>query len=129
VPGNGPASYRNAKVVTVVDKDIDVMDRTQIMFALGSRWQPAPATETIGDVQGIVTDPSQPVQGRTSKIIIDATMQWPEEGGREKFPPTNRALLEKDEPNIFAEVDRLYAGPVGATLRGWRLNPSPGRFF
>ncbi len=104
-----------AKVVIVVDKDIDVMDRTQIMFALGSRWQPSPATEIIKDLQGIVTDPSQPVQGRTSKIIIDATMQWPEEGGREKFPATNRSLLEKDEPNVFAEVDRLY----GTKLAQW----------
>ncbi len=104
-----------AKVVIVVDKDIDVMDRTQIMFALGSRWQPSPATEIIKDLQGIVTDPSQPVQGRTSKIIIDATMQWPEEGGRDSFPPTNRALLEKDEPNVFAAVDRLY----GTKLAQW----------
>jgi 4-hydroxy-3-polyprenylbenzoate decarboxylase len=104
-----------AKVVIVVDKDIDVMDRTQIMFALGSRWQPSPATEILKDLQGIVTDPSQPVQGRTSKIVIDATMQWPEEGGRQKFPPTNRSLLEQDEPNVFAEVDRLY----GTTLTRW----------
>jgi len=104
-----------AKVVIVVDKDIDVMDRTQVMFAIGSRWQPSPATEILQDLRGVVTDPSQPVQGRTSKIIIDATIQWPEEGGREKFPATNRALLEKDEPNVFAEVDRLY----GTVLAKW----------
>ena len=114
--GHGVAD-RNpiAKVVIVVDKDIDVLDRTQVMFALGSRWQPSPATEILKDLTGIVTDPSQPVQGKTSKIIIDATMQWPEEGGREKFPATNRALLEKDEPNVFAEVDRLY----GTSLTRW----------
>ena len=104
-----------AKVVIVVDKDIDVMDRTQIMFALGSRWQPSPATEILKDLTGIVTDPSQPEQGKTSKIIIDATMQWPEEGGRDKFPATNRSLLEKGEPNVFAEVDRLY----GTALEKW----------
>lgn len=104
-----------AKIVIVVDKDINVMDRTQVMFALGSRWQPSPATEILKDMQGIITDPSQPRQGRTSKIIIDATMQWPEEGGREHFPPTNRSLLEKDEPNVFAEVDRLY----GTALEKW----------
>ncbi len=104
-----------AKVVIVVDKDIDVMDRTQIMFALGSRWQPSPATEILKDLTGIVTDPSQPKQGKTSKIIIDATIQWPEEGGREKFPATNRSLLEKDAPNVFAEVDRLY----GTALEKW----------
>jgi 4-hydroxy-3-polyprenylbenzoate decarboxylase len=104
-----------AKVVIVVDKDIDVMDRTQIMFALGSRWQPSPASEILTDLMGLVTDPSQPKQGRTSKIVIDATIQWPEEGGREKFPATNRALLEQGAPDVFAEVDRLY----GTTLAKW----------
>jgi len=112
VPGNGPASYRNAKVVTVVDKDIDVMDRTQIMFALGSRWQPAPATETIGDVQGIVTDPSQPVQGRTSKIIIDATMQWPEEGGEKNSPPPTAPCSRRTNPTYSRKL-------TGSTLALW----------
>ncbi len=104
-----------AKVVIVVDKDIDVMDRTQVVFALGSRWQPAPASEIIPDLMGIITDPSQPKQGRTSKIVIDATIQRPEEGGRSDFPATNRALLEKGAPNVFTEVDRLY----GTALARW----------
>ncbi|MEO8225046.1 MAG: UbiD family decarboxylase [Gammaproteobacteria bacterium] len=104
-----------AKVVIVVDKDIDVLDRTQVLFAVGSRWQPSPAAEILPDIMGLVTDPSQATQGRTSKIVIDATIQWPEEGGREHFPPTNRSLLEKGAPDAFAEVDRLY----GTTLATW----------
>jgi 4-hydroxy-3-polyprenylbenzoate decarboxylase len=121
-PGQGLAAgkvvaERNpiAKVVIVVDKDIDVMDRTQVVFALGSRWQPYPASEVFKDLTGIITDPSQPVQGRTSKIVIDATRQLPEEGGRAEFPPTNRALLEKGAPNAFALVDKLY----GPALKKW----------
>ena len=55
------------------------------------------------------------MQGRTSKIIIDATVQLPEEGGRKDFPPTNRALLEKGAPDVFAEVDRLF----GTSLKDW----------
>jgi 4-hydroxy-3-polyprenylbenzoate decarboxylase len=97
-----------AKVVIVVDKDIDVLSRTAIVFAVGSRWQPDPASEIIADARGIITDPSQLIEGRTSKIIIDATRQLPEEGGREKFPETNRALLLQGAPEIFAEVDALY---------------------
>ena len=104
-----------AKVIIVVDKDVDVMDRTQVLFAMGSRWQPSPASEIIKDLPGIITDPSQLVQGRTSKIIIDATVQLPEEGGRKDFPPTNRALLEKGAPDVFAEVDRLF----GTSLKDW----------
>lgn len=104
-----------AKVVIVVDKDVDVMDRTQVLFAVGSRWQPSPAAEIIKDLTGIITDPSQPVQGRTSKIVIDATIQLPAEGGRLDFPATNRALLEQGAPNALAEVDRLF----GTTLDQW----------
>ena len=104
------------KVVIVVDKDIDVMDRTQILFALGSRWQPAGATEILKDMWGLSTDPSQAQQGRTSKIVIDATRQWPEEGGREKFPATNRSLLETAVPGVYAEADRLF----GTLLKTWK---------
>ncbi len=105
-----------AKIVIVVDKDVDVMDRTEVLFAMGSRWQPHPAAEIIEDAVGIITDPSQKVQGRTSKIVIDATRQLPEEGGREHFPETNRALLEQGAPEVFAEVERMF----GARLREWR---------
>jgi 4-hydroxy-3-polyprenylbenzoate decarboxylase len=105
-----------AKVIIVVDKDIDVLDRSQVVFALGSRWQPNPASQVIKDIGGIITDPSQPVQGRTSKIIIDATRQLPAEGGRDKFPELNRVLLERGAPQSFADVDRLY----GPALRAWK---------
>jgi 4-hydroxy-3-polyprenylbenzoate decarboxylase len=105
-----------AKVVIVVDKDINVLDRSQVTFAIGSRWQPYPASHIINDIGGIITDPSQKVQGRTSKIVIDATRQWPEEGGREKFPELNRVLLERGAPEVFEQVDRLY----GTRLRDWR---------
>lgn len=122
-PGQGLAAgriiaQRNpiAKVVIVVDRDIDVLDRTAVIFAIGSRWQPDTASEILKDVVGILTDPSQPVQGRTGKIVIDATKQWPEEGGRTDFPATNRELLERGAPSALAEVGRLY----GAQLKNWR---------
>jgi 3-polyprenyl-4-hydroxybenzoate decarboxylase len=75
---------------------------------MGSRWQPDPATEIVSDSRGVATDPSQVVEGETSKIIIDATRQWPEEGGRPDFPETNRSLLKSAAPNVFEEVDALY---------------------
>ena len=36
-------AYLKQKNVPFVDKDIDVLDRTQVLFAVGSRWQPVPA--------------------------------------------------------------------------------------
>ncbi|MBN8280516.1 MAG: UbiD family decarboxylase [Gammaproteobacteria bacterium] len=105
-----------AKVVIVVDGDIDVMDRTQILFAVGSRWQPGGATELLKDKWGLSTDPSQAQPGRTSKIVIDATRQWPEEGGRAQFPETNRRLLETAVPGVYDDAERLF-GPL---LKAWK---------
>jgi len=122
-PGQGLAAGRKiaernpiAKVVVVVDKDINVLDRTDVVFAIGSRWQPHPASEIIEDIMGLMTDPSQVEYARTSKIIIDATRQLPGEGGKEVFPETNRALLEKGAPGIFAHIDKLY----GEVLSNWK---------
>ncbi len=101
-------SHPIAKVVVVVDKDINVLDRTAVVFAMGSRWQPHPATKIIEEAFGIGTDPSQLVERQTSKIVIDATKQLPGEGGRAEFPELNRVLLEKGAPKVFEEVDALY---------------------
>ena len=109
-------SHPFAKVVIVVDSDINVYDRTAVVFAMGSRWQPHPATKITEKAFGIGTDPSQIVERETSKIIIDATRQLPGEGGRGEFPELNRTLLEQGAPNVFAEVDALY----GEALREYR---------
>ncbi len=105
-----------AKVVVVVDKDVNILDRREVVFAIGSRWQPHPASKIIEDAFGLQTDPSQVKYARTSKIVIDATRQLPAEGGREVFPETNRALLEQGAPGIFDHVDKLY----GEALRSWK---------
>jgi UbiD family decarboxylase len=97
-----------AKVVVVVDKDIDVYDRTQMMFAMGSRWQPYPATEIIQEARGMPLDPSSPNRPMSSKIIIDATRQWPEEGGPESYPAMNRELLQDMAPESFVQVDQFF---------------------
>ena len=97
-----------AKVVVVVDKDLDVYDRTQMMFAMGSRWQPFPATEIIESARGMPLDPSSPNRPMSSKIVIDATRQWPEEGGPEIYPEMNRTLLTDQAPESFERVDQFF---------------------
>ncbi len=106
-----------AKVVIVVDSDINILDKAQVLFAVGSRWQPYPASSIIEDTWGLMTDPSQAKSGRTSKIVIDATRQFAAEGGREKFPETNRALLKKGAPNSMAEVE----AQLGDLLNNWEI--------
>ncbi len=106
----------NSKVVIVVEEDLDVMNHEQMIGALGARWQPYRTTHVYESMRGLPTDPSSTQRGRTSKIAIDATRQWPEEGGREKFPPWNRTLLEQGAPNAFARVDEQW----GEFVRNWR---------
>ncbi|ARN73407.1 UbiD family decarboxylase [Oceanicoccus sagamiensis] len=96
-----------AKVVVVVDKDINILDHREVMFAIGSRWQPHPASKILERAFGLQTDPSQVKRNRTSKIVIDATRQLPDEGGREAFPMSNREHLAEGAPNAFAEVEQL----------------------
>jgi 3-polyprenyl-4-hydroxybenzoate decarboxylase len=105
-----------AKVVIVVDKDINVLDRTDVMFAVGSRWQPYPATKIIEKTFGLMTDPSQVEYAKTSKIVIDATKQLPGEGGKAVFPKTNRELLIAGAPGSFDQADKLY----GQALSEWK---------
>jgi 4-hydroxy-3-polyprenylbenzoate decarboxylase len=103
------------KVVVVVDKDMDVLDRTQMLFTMGSRWQPDPATEIISKGRGNITDPSSIVQGETSKIVVDATMQWPEEGGPKVYAKRNRVWLEELAPEALAKADASF----GEAIRNW----------
>jgi 4-hydroxy-3-polyprenylbenzoate decarboxylase len=105
-----------AKIVIVVDKDINVLDRTDVMFAVGSRWQPYPASEIIEKTFGLMTDPSQVEYAKTSKIVIDATRQLPGEGGKAVFPKTNRELLIAGAPDSFDQVNKLY----GQALSEWK---------
>ena len=53
-------------------------------------------------------DPSSPNRPMSSKIVIDATKQWPEEGGPDVYPELNRTLLEEGAPGVFERIDKLY---------------------
>ncbi len=105
-----------AKVIIVVDKEVNILDRREVMFAIGSRWQPYPASTIMKDMFGLFTDPSQVEYARTSKIVIDATRQVPGEGGKAVFPETNRALLERGAPDAFREVEELFSD----ALTNWK---------
>lgn len=102
-----------AKVVIVVDDDIEVLDRTQVMHTLGSRWQPQPATAIIPESRGMPLDPSLTKRPMTSKIVIDATRQLPEEGGPQVYQALNRAELERLAPESFRIADANWARHVG----------------
>ena len=102
-----------ARVVIVVDDDIDVLDSAAVRFAMGSRWQPSTGSEIIENRRAFPLDPASPDRKTTSKIIIDATRQWPEEGGPEVYQQLNRSVFEREAPDavkrVMAKWPELFA--------------------
>jgi 4-hydroxy-3-polyprenylbenzoate decarboxylase len=107
-----------AKIVVVVDDDLDVTSQEQMLAALGARWQPDGATHIFERLPGMPLDPSAIKRGQTNKIAIDATRQWPEEGGPNTFPQLNRFLLEDGAPDAMDRVDEQW----GELIRAWRIS-------
>lgn len=97
-----------AKLIIVVDRDIEVRNKTQIFQALGTRWQPHPASSLIEKTKGFPLDPSAPTRWVTSKMVIDATRQLPAEGGPADTPRISRQLMEELSPETFALVARRW---------------------
>jgi 4-hydroxy-3-polyprenylbenzoate decarboxylase len=111
------------KVVVVVDKEIDILNRTEVAQVIGARWQPYPAAEIIQETNGMALDPSSPNRPKSSKIVIDATRQWPEEGGPKVYPERNRDLLEKFAPGAIPLADSKWA----EYMKGWKHDGCPPR--
>jgi 4-hydroxy-3-polyprenylbenzoate decarboxylase len=102
-----------AKVVVMVDDDLEVLDRVQMMHAIGSRWQPQPATAILPRSRGMPLDPSLVEAPFTSKAVIDATRQWPEEGGPREYQQLNRTALVTGAPGSLERVDAQWQRLVG----------------
>jgi len=96
-----------AKVVVVVDREISPYRLDDVWQTLGARWQPYPAAAIIRDAPGIILDPSLPEPPKTSKIIIDATPQFPSEGGPAVRPGNSRQLFLDAMPNGLRDIDSL----------------------
>jgi len=105
-----------SKIVVVVDEDIDVMDQRDMLMAIGSRWQPTGNHQVYESLPALPIDPSLVKPNKSSKIAIDATIQWPEEGGPENFAALNRTALTEGAPQAFDIMDDKFA----ETLLNWR---------
>lgn len=121
LPGEGMAAgqYLAAniglnKVVIVVDKDINILDPSQVLHALGARWQPK-ASLLIPQTQMMMPDPSRSHWALSSKMVMDATRQLEAEGGPRSWAPLNRDLLVQGAPGAFPLVD----GRWEEYLQGW----------
>ena len=112
-----------AKIIVVVDKDVDILNVEEVMHAVGARWQPYPATRIIEQSSAMRLDPSIRAEHKSelkvigSKIIIDATRQLPEEGGPAVYPKLNRARLLEEFPDVFDRIDRK----LPEYLKNWEI--------
>jgi 4-hydroxy-3-polyprenylbenzoate decarboxylase len=102
------------KIIIMVDSDVDLWSDHDRFMAFSTRWQAWPASYIFEDMPTMPLEPSSPKREHTSKIVIDATRQWPEEGGPEKFPGYSRQVLEEHAPELFAEIDAKWGKRIDA---------------
>jgi 3-polyprenyl-4-hydroxybenzoate decarboxylase len=96
------------KIVIVVDKDIEPSNITRVLHAVGTRWQPSPASLIVNHSIHMPIDPSCKEMFMSSKIVIDATRQLPSEGGPDSWVPDLRSVMEERAPEAFEIVDKKW---------------------
>ncbi|MBI1923144.1 UbiD family decarboxylase, partial [Candidatus Poribacteria bacterium] len=74
-----------SKIIIVVDKDVDVQDVEEVFFRVGSNVDPK-RDVTIVEGPVDVLDHAAPLIGAGSKMGIDATTKWREEGYQREWP-------------------------------------------
>ena len=73
------------KLVIVVDDDVDVFDDQDVFWAMATRMQADDDIDVIRNAFGAILDPSND-NGKTSKMIIDATKPRPDFSQRHTLP-------------------------------------------
>ncbi len=95
--GLGQAMF--TKVIVVVDEDVDVHDDAEVAWKVLNHIDPQRDLEfTLGPVETLDHASREPCYG--SKVGVDATRKWPEEGFHREWP---------DEIRMDPEVDRRVA--------------------
>lgn len=106
--GQIAAGLPTGKITIVVDEDVNIMDINEVLHTMSTRWQPDPASLIIPRGAVFSLDPSMTKKFQTSKIVIDATRQLPEEGGPKKWPKLSRVILEEKAPESFEIVENNW---------------------
>ncbi|MBM4273973.1 MAG: menaquinone biosynthesis decarboxylase [Deltaproteobacteria bacterium] len=90
------------KIIVIFDKEVDVQDLSQVLWRLGNNVDPRRDT-VFADGPVDALDHASPLPHYGSKMGIDATRKWPEEGFTRDWPP----VIEMD-PEIKRKVDELW---------------------
>jgi len=105
------------KIVIMVDSDVDLWNDSDRFMAFATRWQAWPASYIYEELKTMPLEPSSPKREQTSKIVIDATRQWPEEGGPQRFPDYSRQVLEQYAPDLFSAVDAKWGAQINGLYK------------
>ncbi len=90
------------KIILVFDKEVDVQDLSQVLWRLGNNVDPRRDVVFVdGPVDAL--DHASPLPHYGSKMGMDCTRKWPEEGFTREWPP----VIEMD-PEIKKKVDELW---------------------
>ncbi|MGB9814379.1 MAG: menaquinone biosynthesis decarboxylase [Thermoplasmata archaeon] len=92
------------KYVIVVDDDINVRDRREVLWAVSTRTDPARDVEIIGLSVADSLDHASIYNNAGGKMIIDATVKMPQEGFNRPWP----RRIEKDLGKIVESMLRKY---------------------
>jgi 4-hydroxy-3-polyprenylbenzoate decarboxylase len=90
------------KIILVFDKEVDVQDLSQVLWRLGNNVDPRrDAVFVDGPVDAL--DHASPLPHFGSKMGIDCTRKWPEEGFTREWPE----VIMMD-PEVKRKVDELW---------------------
>ncbi|MCD6320003.1 MAG: menaquinone biosynthesis decarboxylase [Candidatus Desulfofervidaceae bacterium] len=98
--GLGQLSF--TKIVVIFDKDVNVQDISEVLWRLGNNIDPK---RDIVFVEGPVDalDHASPLPFLGSKMGIDATRKWPEEGFTRVWPP----VIEM-APEVKEKINKIW---------------------
>ncbi len=95
------------KMFIIVDKEINVHDMNDVIWAVTTRADPARDTIIINNTPTDTLDPASTFVNLGSKLGIDATTKWKEEGYMREIQQLavvdeeTKALVDKKWPNYF----------------------------
>jgi 4-hydroxy-3-polyprenylbenzoate decarboxylase len=90
------------KMIIVFDREVDVQDLSQVLWRLGNNVDPKRDT-VFAEGPVDVLDHASPLPHYGSKMGIDATRKWAEEGFTREWPP----VIDMD-PEVKRKVDELW---------------------
>ncbi len=92
------------KYVVVVDKDINVKDRREVLWAIATRTDPSRDIQIIQRAPTDSLDHSSFLPNLSGKLIIDATVKTMEEGISREWPEK----IDMDDEKILGNILKKY---------------------